>query len=56
MEQKKLTINDEETIREMSTFIAKGSSYEADHNNHDDLMMNLVLTHCNISTISALMV
>tara|TARA_B100001079_G_scaffold94250_1_gene80781 strand:- start:89 stop:622 length:534 start_codon:yes stop_codon:yes gene_type:complete len=43
MEQKKLTINDEETIREMSTFVAKGASYEADHNNHDDLMMNLVL-------------
>jgi hypothetical protein len=43
MEQKKLTINDEETIREMSTFIARGSSYEADHNSHDDLMMNLVM-------------
>jgi hypothetical protein len=43
MEQKKLTINCEDTIREMSTFVAKGSSYEADHNNHDDLMMNLVL-------------
>jgi hypothetical protein len=43
MEQKKLVINDEDTIREMSTFVAKGTSYEADHNNHDDLMMNLVL-------------
>ena len=43
MEQKKLTINCEDTIREMSTFVAKGTSYEADHNNHDDLMMNLVL-------------
>ena len=43
MEQKKLVINDEDTIREMSTFISKGSSYEADHNNYDDLMMNLVL-------------
>ena len=43
MEQHKLVINDEETIREMSTFVSKGSSYEADHNAHDDLMMNLVM-------------
>jgi hypothetical protein len=43
MEQHKLVINCEETIREMSTFVAKGSSYEADHNSHDDLMMNLVM-------------
>ena len=43
MEQHKLVINDEETIREMSTFVSKGSSYEADHNSHDDLMMNLVM-------------
>jgi len=27
----------------MSTFVAKGSSYEADGTGHDDLMMNLVL-------------
>jgi len=27
----------------MSTFVAKGSSYEATDNSHDDLMMNLVL-------------
>jgi hypothetical protein len=43
MEQGKLTINDNETIIEMSAFIAKGKSYEADHNAHDDLMMNLVM-------------
>ena len=43
MTQKKLIIKDEETIREMSTFVAKGSSYQADHNSHDDLMMNLVM-------------
>ena len=36
-------IKDEETIREMSTFVAKGASYQADHNSHDDLMMNLVM-------------
>ena len=27
----------------MSTFVAKGASYQADHNSHDDLMMNLVM-------------
>ena len=43
MQQQKLIINDEETIREMSTFIAKGSSYQADNQSHDDLMMNLVM-------------
>ena len=43
MSQKKLIIKDEETIREMSTFVAKGASYQADHNSHDDLMMNLVM-------------
>ena len=43
MSQKKLIIKDEETIREMSTFVAKGRSYQADHNSHDDLMMNLVM-------------
>ena len=32
MAQHKLIIKDEETIREMSTFVAKGSSYQADHN------------------------
>ena len=43
MQQKKLHIKDEETIREMSTFVAKGTSYQADHNSYDDLMMNLVM-------------
>jgi len=43
VEQGKLHIVDPETIIEMSTFVAKGSSYEADGNGHDDLMMNLVL-------------
>ena len=43
IQQHKLIINDEETIREMSTFVTKGPSYQADHNSHDDLMMNLVM-------------
>jgi hypothetical protein len=51
MEQKKLVIHDEETIREMSTFIARGSSFEADHNSHDDLMMNLVMFGWFSSTV-----
>ena len=51
MEQKKLIIHDEDTIREMSTFIARGNSYEADHNSFDDLMMNLVLFGWFSSTV-----
>ena len=43
LEQSKLEIVDSNTIQEMSTFISRGSSYEADHGNHDDLMMNLVM-------------
>ena len=43
VENNKLKINDTETIIEMSTFVAKGQSYEASDGNHDDLMMNLVM-------------
>ena len=43
VEQNKIEINDAETIVEMSTFVAKGQSYEASSNSHDDLMMNLVM-------------
>jgi hypothetical protein len=43
IEEHRLEIVDAETIIEMSTFVAKGTSYEASDNNHDDLMMNLVL-------------
>lgn len=43
VEQNQLIINDFETIREMSTFSQKGTSYEAEPGNHDDLMMCLVL-------------
>lgn len=41
--QKKLDIADAETISEMCTFVAKGSSFEAQPPNHDDLVMNLVM-------------
>ena len=36
-------IVDENTIVELSTFVAKGQSYEANIGNHDDLVMNLVM-------------
>ena len=43
LENNKLEIVDENTILEISTFVAKGQSYEASDGNHDDLMMNLVM-------------
>jgi hypothetical protein len=50
IEQKKLEVVDSETISEISTFEAKGSSYEASGNNHDDLVMNLVMFSWFISS------
>ena len=43
IENHKIKIVDEHTILEISTFEAKGQSYEASDGNHDDLMMNLVM-------------
>ena len=43
LENGKIKIVDENTILEISTFEAKGQSYEASDGNHDDLMMNLVM-------------
>lgn len=43
IEQNKIAIHDAETIIELSTFKARGSSYEASNGNHDDLVMNLVM-------------
>ena len=43
IEQNKIIVNDLNTIIEISTFIARGSSFEASDGNHDDLMMNLVM-------------
>ena len=50
LEENKLEIVDEETILEISTFVAKGQSYEASDGNHDDLMMNLVMLGYFVST------
>jgi hypothetical protein len=43
VEEKKLLIRDADTISEISTFIQKRSSYQADEGYHDDLVMPLVL-------------
>ena len=43
IEQDKLTINDFDTISELSTFSRKGKSYEAESGHNDDLVMGLVL-------------
>jgi hypothetical protein len=43
VEEKKLLIPDADIISEISTFIQKKNSYEADEGYHDDLVMPLVL-------------
>jgi hypothetical protein len=43
IENNKLTINDYDLLSELSTFISKGTSYEAEFGKHDDLVMCLVL-------------
>lgn len=43
IEQNKFHIVDDNTIIEISTFVSRGSSYEASDGNHDDLMMTLVM-------------
>jgi len=43
LEQSKLTVKDANTIVEICTFEARGSSYEATGGNNDDLMMTLVM-------------
>ena len=43
MEERKLLVFDAEIIQELSTFIERGNSYQADEGYHDDLAMCLVL-------------
>ena len=50
VDENKLHIVDENTIMEISTFEAKGVSYEATEGNHDDLVMNFVLLGYLVST------
>jgi hypothetical protein len=50
LENEYLQIEDQETIEELGTFIAKGASYEADEECHDDTVMPLVLFSWFIKT------
>lgn len=50
LETSKLEIVDADTIDELSTFEAKGNSFAASDNNHDDLVMTLVSFGYFIST------
>ena len=50
VDENKLHIVDENTIMEISTFEAKGVSYEATEGNHDDLVMNFVMLGYFVST------
>lgn len=50
LENGKLKVVDENTILEISTFEAKGQSYEASDGNHDDIVMNLVMFGYFVST------
>lgn len=43
VESQKLILQDEQTITELMTFIAKGKSYEADKDCYDDMVMTLVI-------------
>ena len=43
IEQDKLLIEDYDIINELSAFVAKKGSYEAETGHHDDLVMTLVL-------------
>ena len=43
VEGKKLILQDEQTITELMSFIAKGKSYEADKECYDDMVMTLVM-------------
>ena len=43
IEEDKLIIEDFDTVNELTSFVAKRQSYEADDGHHDDLVMTLVL-------------
>jgi hypothetical protein len=42
-EQDKYVVNDYQTLRELTTFVVKNKSYEAEVGNNDDIVMTLVL-------------
>jgi len=43
IEDTKLIVEDFNVVDELCTFVAKGDSFEAEDNHHDDLAMTLVL-------------
>jgi len=43
IEDKKYLLNDADTITELSVFVSKGQSFEAEEGYHDDLVMCLVM-------------
>jgi hypothetical protein len=43
IENNQLIVNDVDIISELASFVKKGSSYQAEEGEHDDLVMNLVL-------------
>lgn len=43
VENNQILLNDENIIKELSNFTKKGTSYQAEEGEHDDLVMNLVL-------------
>ena len=49
-EQNGLEVCDIDTITELTSFVPKGSSYEADKGCHDDMVMNLVMFSWFVST------
>ena len=50
LEQSGLEVCDIDTITELTSFVPKGSSYEADKGCHDDMVMNLVMFSWFVST------
>ena len=50
IEQDALEIIDADTIQELSSFVPKGNSYEADKGCHDDMVMNCVMFGWFVST------
>ena len=50
IEQNVLEVVDADSIQELSSFVPKGNSYEADKGCHDDMVMNLVLFAWFVST------
>ena len=51
IENKKLIINDNNTIKELFTFILKNNKFQADDGFHDDMVMSLALAFCIFANV-----